>query len=176
MALRNCQFAAASLASLAMLFPTAVFADGPQPTHADVALYEDGVLVGQMVDSQGTAQGGQEVAILYGNHVIARTTTDQHGMFAARGLRGGQYQLLTANGGAAIRAWAPNTAPPAAGQAALLVVGDGAVRAQGFWGNTENVLSSPLNWMRAHPWLTASAVAVAIAVPLAVIDDDDPSS
>jgi hypothetical protein len=34
-------------------------------------------------------------------------------------------------------------------------------------------LHGSLEWVRAHPYITAGAIAAAIAIPLALADDDD---
>ena len=77
------------------------------------------------------AKANAAVSIRYANHEVVRTTTDENGVFAAKGLRGGQYELLTDDGVSACRLWAADTAPPAARPAALLVSGDNVVRGQG---------------------------------------------
>jgi hypothetical protein len=123
------------------------------------------------VDQQGAAQVGKTVSIQYANYEVVRTTTDANGVFAARGLRGGQYQLLTDDGVSLCRLWAPDTAPPAAHPAVLLVSGHGVVRGQ--WMPGTGPLHEWVGWMKAHPYITAGVVASAIAIPLAFADDDD---
>ncbi len=157
---------AATIACTGMLVPTSAMATSPAAGNHDVALREGGVLVGQVVNPQGVARANAPVSIRYADYEVVRTTTDEHGVFAAKGLRGGQYQLMTENGVSVCRLWAADTAPPAARPAALLVAGDNVVRGQGMahdW----------VTWMKAHPYLTAGTVATAIAVPLALADDDD---
>ncbi len=166
---RSCfQTVAATLACLGMVVPQAAFAAN------DVALRTGGVLVGQVVNAQGVPQADQAVSIRQGEQEVVRTTTDSNGVFAAQGLRGGQYSVATAEGQEAYRLWAPNTAPPAAQEAALVVTGSDIVRGQygppggqGFGGAT-------LNWIKTHPYITAGIVAAAIAIPIALADDDDP--
>jgi hypothetical protein len=164
---------AAALASVAMVMPTASFAVTTEPSFqaADVALRPGGMLVGQVVDQQGVAKANAPVSVQYGNHEVVRTTTDAHGVFAAKGLRGGQYQLVTQDGMTVCRLWAPETAPPVAEPAALVVSGGDAVRGQ--WGG------GPMhNWVggvQSHPDITAGVIAAAIAIPLALADDDDPA-
>lgn len=159
---------AAAVASMGMMLPPAALAGSPVAAGNDVALRSGGVLVGQVVDQQGKAQAGATVSIQYGQQEVARTTTDANGVFAARGLRGGQYELLTQDGMSVCRLWAPDTAPPAARDAALVVSGVNVVRGQYYGGGW-------IDWMKAHPYITAGIVATAIAVPvgLAAADDDD---
>jgi hypothetical protein len=149
-----------------MVVPPSAFAATPVAQPGDVALRDGGLLVGQVVDTQGVPQAGAVVTIRQGEHEVVRTTTDQNGTFAAKGLRGGQYQLETENGISTCRLWAADTAPPAARQSALVVSGNDVVRGQFGGGGV-------LSWVRAHPYITAGIVAAAIATPLAFIDDDD---
>jgi hypothetical protein len=161
---------AAAMAWCGMVLPPAVQANQPGFGPTDVALRPGGILVGQVVDQQGIAKAGTEVSIRFAEHEVVRTTTDLNGVFAAQGLRGGQYQLLTEDGVSVCRLWAPDTAPPAARPAALVVSGNTAVRGQ--W--TPGPMGSWLGWVKAHPYITAGVVAGAIAIPLAFADDDDP--
>jgi hypothetical protein len=168
----------AAVACAGMMLPPSVLAVEPAKSTVDstnyivdVALRPGGILVGQVVDQQGTTMAGKVVSIQYSNYEVARATSDANGVFAARGLRGGQYQLLTDDGISMCRLWAPNTAPPAARPAALLVSGNDVVRGQ--WGYASGPLHEWMCWMKAHPYITAGAVAAAIAIPLALADDDD---
>jgi hypothetical protein len=157
---------AAAAACIGMMLPQAALAVAPE---ADVALRSGGLLVGQVVDSQGVLKAGTAVSIRQGEHEVVRTTTDENGMFAAQGLRGGQYQLLTQDGSSAYRLWAADTAPPSARPAALIVSGKDVIRGQMGGGGM-------VGWVKAHPYITAGVVAAAIATPLAFIDDDDNGS
>lgn len=171
---------AAAVACLGMTLPPTAFAEQPQQSQppqpafrtSDVALRHGGLLVGQVVDQHGTPKAGAVVSIHYAEREIVRSTTDKNGMFAAQGLRGGQYQLVTENGQSVCRLWAVDTAPPSAQQMALVVSGDNVVRGQfGYSPMTDWV-----EWMKCHPYLTAGAVAAAIAIPLALADDWSSSS
>jgi hypothetical protein len=157
---------AAAIASMGMLLPPSAIANSPVTQASDVALRAGGLLVGQVVDAQGQAKRRTEVSIRQGEQEIVRATTDENGVFAAQGLRGGHYQLLTSEGGCSCRLWAADTAPPAARPAALIVCGDNVVRGQYGAGGM-------IGWVKAHPYITAGVVAAAIATPLAFIDDDD---
>jgi hypothetical protein len=157
--------------------PPSVLADGPIVGAKDVALRPGGVLVGQVVDQQGTARPGFVVSILQGGRAVVSTSTDTNGIFAAQGLRGGQYQLVTENGQSFCRLWAANTAPPVASDAVVLVTGEQVIRGQWGWGAEYG--GRWLDWVRSHPYITAGIVAAAVAAPLAVAatdDDDGPNS
>jgi hypothetical protein len=161
---------AAAVACFGLALPPSVLAAAPAVGPTDVALRTGGVLVGHVVDQQGVAKAGTAVSIRFAEHEVVRTTTDQNGVFAAQGLRGGQYQLTTEEGVTTCRLWAADTAPPAAKPAALIVSGNNAVRGQWSGGP----MTSWIGWVKAHPYITAGVVAGAIAVPLAFADDDDP--
>jgi len=148
MKIKVCGKWAAAVAALGMSLPTAAFATTPAATSNDVALRNGGVLVGQVLDQQGVAKANTVVSVQYANHEIVRTTTDANGVFAAKGLRGGEYQLLTQDGSSSCRLWAAETAPPSAQKAALVVTGGDVVRGQGH-------ASGWVRWMKAHPYITA---------------------
>jgi hypothetical protein len=186
MKLMNIQTVLAMVACVGMACPPGLLAAPPAPCANDVALRPGGVLVGQVIDQQGAVKSGTAVAILSGDQEIARTTTDQNGIFAAQGLRGGNYQIVTGDGVRFCRLWAANTAPPAAPDAAIVVTGQEIVRGQWMpsfaptwnpgWGTGWG--SAWLNWVRSHPYITAGIVAAAIAAPVAVSasQDDGPNS
>jgi hypothetical protein len=157
---------AAAAACLGMVLPPTALASSPIAPTGDVALRSGGLLVGQVVDAQGVAKAGTLVSIRQGEQEVVRTTSDANGVFAAQGLRGGQYQLFTEDGSCACRLWAADTAPPNARPAALVVSGNDVVRGQYGAGGM-------IGWVKAHPYITAGVVAGAIATPLAFIDDDD---
>jgi hypothetical protein len=177
---------AAALACVAMIMPSSALAIEPAANksdataqasevtaqHSDVALRPGGILVGQVVDQQGAVKPGTVVSVQYSDYEVARTTTDDNGVFAAQGLRGGQYQLVTDDGISVCRLWAPDTAPPAARPAALVVSGNRVVRGQ--WGG--GPMHQWIDWVKAHPYITAGVIATAIAIPLAIADDDDEPS
>jgi hypothetical protein len=164
---------AAAIACMGMVLPPSVMAAAPaKPVTGgnDIALRDGGLLVGQVLDAQGVVKANSPVSIRFANHEVVRTTTDKNGVFAAKGLRGGEYQLMTQEGISTCRLWAADTAPPSARPAALVVSGE-VVRGQGPVGNW-------VTWMKAHPYITAGTIATAIAVPviLANTDDDDDNS
>jgi len=125
---------------------------------ADVALRQGGFLLGQAVDAQGVPLAGKPVSIRQqGNEVVA-TTTDPAGYFLVKGLRGGTYEIAVGEARGIFRLWAAGTAPPSAEEGALVVTGDMPVRGQG----------GPIGFWLSKPWVVASAVAAAVAVPVAI--------
>lgn len=174
------QRVAAALACFGMLIQPAL-AGAPvvesAPVVADIALSEGGVFVGKVVTAQGAPLGNVSVSLQQSGREVATTTSDAEGVFAVQGLRGGLYQVVSEGGMVSYRLWAPNTAPPAANQSALIVTGGSVINGQYGpptapcppTGKGHGILA----WMREHPLLVAAGVATAIAVPLALADDDN---
>lgn len=178
MTLKNLQTVLAAIACVGIACPPSALAAEPASAAKDVALRSGGVLVGQVLNQQGTTQAGAIVSIWQNEHEIVTTNTDANGIFAARGLRGGQYQILTPEGHSFCRLWAPDTAPPAAADTAVIVTGQDVVRGQwappAAWGASYG--GRWLDWVRSHPYITAGVVAAAIAAPLAVAASDNGGS
>lgn len=131
--------ATVALALVGMIATPTVYAAGsgtarmksaPAVVATDVSLSAGGVLVGQVVDSQGAPQAQQQVRVLHQGQLVASAMTNEAGRFTVRDLRGGVHQIETVNGGSICRLWAPQTAPPAAQQAAVVVTGKDVVRGQ----------------------------------------------
>lgn len=132
----------------------------------DVALQPGGRLVGQVVDEQARPQAATRLAVVADGEAVAVATTDQDGRFEVQGLKAGVYVIQTADTGRVYRAWAADTAPPAA-VGELLVVNDGTV-VRGLGGGAAPAKSGGhFGWL-ANPWVLAGIVAAAIAIPLAV--------
>jgi len=138
---------------------------GEPPTIRDVALHQDGLLLGQVLSKDGTPVAGVPVTISRENRVLGTATTNEKGIFAFRGLKGGVYQLTSANGVVAYRVWQSQTAPPGASPAAIVVAGEDAVRGQLGRGYLGMFLSRPL--------VIAGVIGAAIAVPLAIALSED---
>ncbi len=166
MKIRFLQRLATAVACLGMLLPQAAFA-APAAQVADVALRDGGIFVGKVVSTQGAPVAATTVSIRQGANEVAQTVTNEEGVFAAQGLHNGVYQVVADKGVASYRFWSPEMAPPAANNSALIVTGNTVVNGQGGGIGT---------WVRNHPILVAAGVATAIAVPIAVADDDDPAS
>jgi hypothetical protein len=132
-------------------------------TVADVALADGGTLHGQVVDAQGGPISGQAVSLWQGDRELAGTTTDSSGRFQLANLRGGTYRIAVGETSAFYRLWVANTAPPSARPAALVVVDGQQVLGQGQRG--------PLGYWLTNPWVIAGLVAAAIAIPVAIHND-----
>ncbi|MEM6328921.1 MAG: carboxypeptidase-like regulatory domain-containing protein [Planctomycetota bacterium] len=190
MQIRFIQHAAAVVACLGLVLPQNALAapTAPQAAGKDVALRDGGVLVGQVVDAQGAPLAHAVVSLFYGADEVVRTKTDKRGVFAAKGLRGGEYRVVAGGGQVTYRLWAAKTAPPAASQGVLIVTGGAVISGQCSscppGGGCQPGYGYPpghgggggiVGWIKNHPLIVASGVAAAIAIPLAVADDDDAS-
>ena len=140
-------------------------ATNPAMDIGDVALTAGGVFSGQVVDAQGRPQADLNVTVCSEKQVVATATTDHDGQFSIRGLQGGLYQVAVDQATKYYRLWAPETAPPAARQSALLVTGGRVVRGQGG-----------LRYWLTNPWVLAVGIAAAIAVPIALSNREKPNT
>jgi hypothetical protein len=178
--------AAAAFSCLGMLLTPAVQA-APTAAPRDVALQSGGVLLGQVVDAQGAPLAKSSVSIRVAGKEAARALTDQSGKFAVPNLKGGVYEVASVGHADIYRCWAPGTAPPAAQHGLMLVSNNDLIRAQncgsgvacgsgvGCGSGCGAGGGGLLGWMANHPVITAGAIGAAIAIPLA-LDDDDPMS
>ena len=141
----------------------------------DVILGEGGLLSGQLLNEQGAVMPLSPVSLQANGKELARLTTDKNGQFHVKGLRGGVYQVASVGHQGVYRFWAPKTAPPAAQKQLTLVSHNDVVRGQ-FTAPPGNPFSSIGQFIAEHPIMTAGAVASAIAIPLALDDDDDPAT
>lgn len=97
---------------------------------ADIKLTAHGDLIGRVVDHNGTAKAEQVVLIRQGALEVARVTTDRSGTFRVPRQRGGTYQLVSGTTSGHYRVWPASSAPPKAGEQALLVLGEQGTRGQ----------------------------------------------
>ncbi len=175
MKVQNTQKLAAAVACLAMLFsPAAAMAAQPAALTSDISLQAGGLLVGHVVDAKGLAVARSTVTILQSGKEIARTETNQTGKFAVEGLKGGVYEVAANGQRGVYRFWAPRTAPPSAQPRLMLASTGDVIRGQGTSGR--NPFQVVGEWVTKHPIATVGIVAAAIAIPIALDDDDDPTS
>jgi len=168
---KNLKLTAAVLSCLGMLVsPVAAAPQAPAPR--DVTLHDGGVLLGQVVNSQGSGLAKTQISLYSGDKEVARTESDSTGKFSVSGLKGGVYRVASANNQGVYRLWSPRTAPPAAQRGMMLVSGNEIARGQSAGGPFSGIA----NWVAQHPLMTAGAVAAAIAIPIAVDNNNSPSS
>ena len=99
----------------------------------DLLLHDGGLLVGRVVDSQGTLLRQVSVSVYFNRHEVARTSTDAHGVFRVRGLRPGVHRLLAGRASQQVRLCNRDNAPETARPAVLLVNDTGIVLGNDEW-------------------------------------------
>jgi hypothetical protein len=177
---------AALLATVVALTPTLVQAEKaaiaaqPKASEAlavDVALHEDGLLIGQLVGASGKPSAETKVRLTLADGRKAETTTNAEGGFAFKNVRG-VARLESDKTALIVRSWTNDAAPPSAAPAVLLVEGDEIARGQRYAGPAANGTVSHTKRLFANPLFVAGAVATAVAIPVALhnADDDDPAS
>ena len=156
------------LALAGMCAPQMAFAATPQATPTtvvtDVRLHESGALLGQVVSPENIPLAGAKVTLLSGGKPLAVAQTNQGGCFAFPGVKNGVYELASLKGHSAYRVWTPQTAPPSAHVAALVVDGDETVRGQNQFGRGFQGFRN----LMANPWFVAAVIAAAVAIPVAI--------
>lgn len=137
--LRFLKGAAVALSTLGFVVPSPMLfaADqkpavksAPQVHLPDISLAAGGVFAGRVVDHSGTPLEGAEVVIKQGKTEVTRTVTDKNGLFTAKNMKGGVYQVSSGNTDGVFRVWTEKTAPPVAKGHALLVMGENGARGQ----------------------------------------------
>lgn len=142
----------------------------------DVQLQPGGVLVGQLVDASGAPSADVEVRVTLADGREAHGKTGEQGGFAFRGVEG-LATVATEDTLAVTRVWKPGAAPPNATPALLLVEGQPIARGQHYANpRTQHIFDRGKRLM-ANPLFVAGVVATAVAIPVAIAnDDDDPAS
>lgn len=167
---------ALTLATLGLGLPHVTLAAEPAPAVSDVALADDGVLHGQVVNAQGIGAAGLPVYLRTQDRDVATASTAADGTFTVQGLRGGVYQLSTLQGRGVYRLWSPGTAPPAATNSAVVyaqssTVDNGAIHyTQGCCGDgcCGDGCCGGAKMLLANPIVIGGLVATAVAVPVAL--------
>lgn len=140
----------------------------------DVVLQPNGTLQGRVIVQDGAGAISIPVAIQGNNGAVTKVMTDKNGRFMATGLPGGVYQLTAHGTETVVRAWTPKTAPPNVVNDVSIDAGEGVVRGQ--LGPFDTCLPCPPSLPRLpqirKPVLLGAAVLTAIALPLALDDDD----
>ena len=151
------KFCVALAASLSLTMNPMAFADGPQtqfssvaaPTQpatsnvntttiqprakvkvTDVALSENGTVVGRVLTGNGTPVDGAQVVIRQGDQIFAKMLTNNEGQFTSGNMRAGVYTVATVQGSGLYRLWPQNIAPPSAKAQALVMTREPVARAQ----------------------------------------------
>lgn len=178
-------------------------AKNPQPNFVDAKLADDGALYGKVVDAAGVGISDANIILKQNNNTVAQSKSMEGGLFRIAPLNGGIYTAIAGGQPTNLRLWTKNAAPPAVVSEVLLVANN-ITRAQGcdtgacgpapayydggacgscggggcdscggggfLGGGGGGILGFLTN-----PWVIAGGIAAAIAIPLALDDDDDAS-
>ena len=151
--------------------------------NRDVVLTPVGDLHGTITNGSGQPQAKVPVEIRHQGRIVSQASTDAGGHFIAHNLNVGSYDLQTPSGNETIRLWNASTAPPHA-TTSLTINDDQIVRGQYASTMYPQHVPSPyaghghgVPFGRAFkggaPWLFGVGLAAAIALPIALSDDDD---
>ncbi|MGD9854901.1 MAG: carboxypeptidase-like regulatory domain-containing protein [Planctomycetaceae bacterium] len=116
--------------------PSSIAADGvstlkpPVIPIVDVALDEDGLIRGRVLNENGKPLDGAQVVIRRDEELLHKLLTNKQGEFSTTGLRPGVYTIATVQGGGLYRLWPKNIAPPSARAQALILAKGPVMRAQ----------------------------------------------
>lgn len=141
----------------------------------DVELAYGGLLVGRLTDANGRPLANVPVSLLSAGKQLAATHTDDEGVFAVAKLRGGVHEIATAESVEVCRLWAPGTAPPGAPQSVEVVAPGEVVRGQYGPPPGNRFIKKAKVWA-TNPFIVGGVVAAAVAIPVALSDDDGPHS
>jgi hypothetical protein len=141
----------------------------------DVELAGGGLLVGRLLDADGRPLADAPVSLLADSQVVATTRTDGSGVFAVAGLRGGVHEIAAGGSVQLCRLWMKDMAPPRSARSVEIVADPDVVRGQ--WGPPPgNGLVKQIKVLAANPFVVGGVVAAAVAIPVALSDDDGPNS
>lgn len=165
--------------SMAIVFPQRVVeaADPPELSReitksiekspvTDIVLGKKGELRGTVVNTAGQPQIGIDVILMRADGTRFKTATQANGYFVVSSLRSGVYQLTAGESSIACRVWLPESAPPAAVPGLILVSDAQLERGQREFGSL----------LHSDKVLLALILAGAIAIPIAIISNNDDAS
>ncbi len=150
-------------------------AQAKPPVIRDVELKYGGLLIGRLLDANGRPHPDAEVSVLTAGKTLATTRTDAEGVFAVSKLRGGVHEIQTAENVQVCRLWAHDTAPPGVAKSIDVVSGDDVVRGQYGPPPGNRMLKKAKVWA-TNPFIVGGVVAAAVAIPVALSDNDGPHS
>ena len=164
--------AVVAMTCLGVCLPTRSFAgqtvvvDGiPVVQTVENLSLQDGTLIGGLVDANGKGVADAPVVIGQKGKPVAQLRTDKDGRFAAKGLKPGVYQVVSHGAVTTHRVWAQDQAPTDAKKGVIHTVDPQIARGAPSNGGLLGVLANPL--------VLTLAIAAAIAIPLALDDDDN---
>lgn len=154
---------------------TPAIAPVARPIIRDVELGYGGLLVGRLLDANGRPLSGANVSIVAGESKLAETRSDADGVFAVSGLRGGVHQVVTPDTAQVCRLWTNGTAPPKTASSIEVVATEDVVRGQ-YGPPPGNRMWKKAKVWATNPFVIGGVVAAAVAIPVALADDDGPHS
>jgi len=86
-------------------------APAAQAATADIALWNGGTLLGQVVNHNGQPVSGIVVSLQYSGSQIAQAVSNEEGTFSVRGLRPGEHQVIISGQTNTYRLWPAKSAP-----------------------------------------------------------------
>jgi hypothetical protein len=145
---------------------------GRIPDVQDIVLLEDNVMLGQAVDDQGSPAANARLSVLREGRAVVHSQTARDGSFAVSGLSTGVYQVTSSGAVTTIRLWKPQVAPPTARSEAVIL--SPAATAPATAAATGPARRTRWLGVLSNPWVVGGLAAGAIAIPLALDDDDSP--
>jgi len=142
---------------------TDLYQPAGQTMIVDVALTQENLLRGQVVNREGAPKAGSKVTLASSGRIVAQAVTDDQGVFALKVAKGGVFVLSDDEGSVMVRAWTNAAAPPST-KSGILMVSDREV-ARGALGS--GGLGSLIG--------LAAIAGVVTAVVVVAADDDDAS-
>jgi len=150
---------------------TAVRVEGGATVHikssAENVVLRDGKLVGLLVDKSGSGVADAPVLIGQEGKLLKELRTDQEGRFQFSGAKPGVYQVVSHGGAVVYRVWTPDAAPANAKQGIIHQVDPEVAR---------GAVGGCLLPLLTNPIFLALLIGAAIAIPLALDDDDEDAS
>lgn len=144
------------------------------PTIIDVELRPDGLLIGQLVSSGGKPTPNTQVKLVTSDGVEASTKTNVDGGFAFKRVKG-VVTIKSERASTVLRSWKPGLAPPNSAVAVLLVEGQDMARGQHYVGMGANTFVDRSKRLLANPLFVAGVIGTAVAIPVAIANDDSAS-
>jgi hypothetical protein len=145
------------------------------PVIRDVELEYGGLLIGRLVDANGRPQCDTHVSVVTSGKTLATTRSDAEGVFAVSKLRGGVHEIRTAENVQVCRLWAHDTAPPRVPKSIDVVSNGDVVRGQYGPPPGNRFIKKAKVWA-TNPFIVGGVVAAAVAIPVALSDNDGPHS
>lgn len=147
--------------------------DAAPAAHAqvtDVQIAGDGTVVGRVVNRQGRPVANSRLWIS-SDQQVQEVQTDGQGRFRLQNVRGGMYVVDVGDSRQVVRLWVGDTAPASA-VPQLTVVQGNVVRGQFVPAPARGLYDGAVLRTLTNPWIISGGVAAAIAIPLALDQDD----